>query len=321
MRNALRAHEEAGTYRTARSFDNILRTYSYRRVLNRPFLCQRRTGLRRVPGWVRGELAAVLALIVLIVVGTILSAWLFYRVWMRRASAVQAQREAALRVSEANFRAFFASMSDMIAVTTPAGRIEYVNLALQERLGSSAGELQAIHVLDLNPANLRAEAEAVFAAALRREKGKCYLPLVTKSGVLIPVETRVWLGRWNGADCVFALSKELDRGAGGAAAFRATISQQPRPLWHSFASSDLRFEDVNDAFLSVLGYSRIDIVARQAPSSICTRTRTRSQPRSTNCAWADALQTSTCSSAARTARPLSACSRARLFVTRAGSIS
>ena len=91
---------------------------------------------------------------------------------MRRTGATQAQQEAALRVREENFRSFFASMSDMIAVTTPAGRIEYVNLALQERLGYSAEELQAIHLLDLNPANLRAEAEAVFAAALRREKGK-----------------------------------------------------------------------------------------------------------------------------------------------------
>ena len=261
MRNAVRAHEETGTYHTARSFDNILRTYSYWRVLNRPFYVN--VGLacdEYLAGW-RGELAAVLVLIVLFVVGTILSAWLFYRVWMRRTGAAQAQREAALRVSEANFRAFFASMSDMIAVTTPAGRIEYVNLALQERLGYSAEELQAIHLLDLNPANLRAEAEAVLAAALRREKGKCSLPLVTKSGVLIPAETRLWFGKWNGADCVFALSKDLTAEQEAQQRFERLFRNNPA-LMALLASSDLRFEDVNDAFLSVLGYSRIDIVGK-----------------------------------------------------------
>jgi PAS domain S-box-containing protein len=261
MRSALRAHEEAGTYRTAQSFDHILRTYSYRRVLNHPFYVNVGLGCDEyLAGW-RSEVTAVSALLVIFILGTLPSSWLAYRVWMRRTTAAQKRQEAALRVSEANFRAFFASMSDLIAVTTPAGRIEYVNLVLQEKLGYSTEELMSMHVLDLNPAPQRREAEAIFGAARRHERRDSSLPLVTKSGGLIPVETRVWFGKWNGADCVFALSKDLTAEQEAQQRFERLFRNNPA-LMALFASSDLRFEDVNDAFLSVLGYSRIDIVGK-----------------------------------------------------------
>jgi PAS domain S-box-containing protein len=259
MQNAVHAQEGAGTYRTARSFDGVLRTYSYRKVLNRPLYVN--VGLacdEYLVGW-RGECVAVLALIVLLILGTILCSSLLYRVWMRRTSAAQAQQQEAIRVSEANFRAFFESMSDMIAVTTLAGRIEYANIAFQERLGYSAEELVAIHVFDLNPTSRRTEAEAVFSAAVRRERQDCSLPLMTKGGGLIPVETRIWSGRWNGADCVFVLSKDLTEEQEAQQRFERLFRNNPA-LMAFFSFSDRRFKDVNEAFLTGLGYSRAEIV-------------------------------------------------------------
>ncbi|WP_296704632.1 PAS domain S-box protein [Thiocapsa sp. UBA6158] len=44
---------------------------------------------------------------------------------------------------------------------------------------------------------------------LRGERQHCPLPLIAKDGALVPVETRIWPGRWNGADCIYSLIKDL----------------------------------------------------------------------------------------------------------------
>ena len=59
--------------------------------------------------------------------------------------------EEALKESEDNFRTFFESMTDMVVVASPEGRILYANAATLNTLGYSSGELAVMHVLDLNP--------------------------------------------------------------------------------------------------------------------------------------------------------------------------
>jgi PAS domain S-box-containing protein len=261
LQNAVGANQEAGTYRTPRGFDSILRTYSYRKVPNRSLYVT--VGLaceEYLSGW-RTEVAVACVLVVLFILGTVLCAWLLYRIWLRQTSAAQARQEEAIRVSEANFRAFFESMSDMIVVTTLTGRIEYINRALQAGLGYTSEELAAMHVLDLNPPEQRAEAQSIFAAALRRERQDCCLPLVTKGGGRIPVETRIWFSRWNGADCVFVLSKDLTAEQEAQQRFEQLFRNNPALMALS-SCSDRRFQDVNDTFLAALGYSRAETVSK-----------------------------------------------------------
>jgi len=261
IQNAVSTNPESGTYRTDQAFDKIQRTYSYRKVPDRPLYII--VGLARdeyLVGW-RSECAAVLLVVALVIFGTVLVSWLLYRVWLRRTTAAQAKQAEAIRVREANFRAFFESMSDMIVVTTPAGQIEHINSAIQERLGYSATDLAAMPVFDLTPANQRENAQAIFAAALRGERQICRLPLVTKQGGVIPVETRIWFGRWNGADCIFELSKDLTTQEEAQQRFERLFCNNPA-LMAVISISDKRFRDVNDAFLKVLGYSRAETIGK-----------------------------------------------------------
>ena len=116
--------------------------------------------------------------------------------------------EAELASGEQDFRAFFDAIDDIIVVGAPDGRIVYANPAVPAKLGYSAAEARALQVLDLNPTDRRAEAEAIFAAMLRGERDSCPLPLQSKSGALVPAETRVWFGRWDGAECVFGVRRQ-----------------------------------------------------------------------------------------------------------------
>lgn len=117
--------------------------------------------------------------------------------------------EEALRESEANFRTFFETITDIILVSTPEGRVLFANAAVTRMLGYGPDELRGMHLLDVHPADKREEAEAIFGEMFRGERESCPLPLVRKDGGLVPVETRVWFGKWNGVDCIFGVCKNL----------------------------------------------------------------------------------------------------------------
>jgi PAS domain S-box-containing protein len=173
------------------------------------------------------------------------------------------QMEQTLRESEANFRTFFESMTDMIMVGTPDGRVLFTNAAVTRMLGYSAEELAAMHMLDLHLADDRGEAEEIFGAMFRGERGSCPLPLAAKSGVLVPVETRVWFGRWNGVDCLFGICKNLSAEQEAQQRFERLFRNNPALMALS-SLPDRRFSDVNNAFLKALGYSRDDVIGKSA---------------------------------------------------------
>ena len=90
FQNAVRAHPLAGSYRTSGGFDNIPRIYSYYKVDDHPYYLV--VGLAYadyLAPW-RSEVATVLGLVALFVFGTLFSAWLLHRDWLRRIKVARA---------------------------------------------------------------------------------------------------------------------------------------------------------------------------------------------------------------------------------------
>ncbi len=171
------------------------------------------------------------------------------------------QAQAALSESETNFRTFFESIGDLIVVATPDGRILYSNRAMETKLGFRAEELARMHVLDLHPADRRREAEEIFAAMFRGERAACPLPVARRDGTLVPVETRVWFGRWNGQDCIFGLIKDLSQELEAQQRFERLFRNNPALMALS-SMPGRRFTDVNDSFLNILGYDRAEVIGK-----------------------------------------------------------
>lgn len=171
------------------------------------------------------------------------------------------QAEAAVRESEENFRTFFETIGDMIIVGTTEGQVLFTNEAVERRLGYRADELTRMRVVDVHPAELRAQAQEIRAAVLRGERSTCPLPWITKSGENVPVETRAWRGQWNGAACIFVLSKDLSAEQEAQQRFERLFRHNPALMTLS-ALPDGRFVDVNEAFVQQLGYSREESIGR-----------------------------------------------------------
>ncbi len=166
-----------------------------------------------------------------------------------------------LRDSEENFRTFFETVDDLIFVGTPEGLVLYSNPAVTRRLGYSADELRGMHILDVHPPERRAGAEGIFAEMFRGERDHCPLPLAARSGALVPVDTRVWMGRWNGADCIFGVCKDLSAEQEAQQRFERLFRSNPALMAVSTVPEG-RFYDVNDAFVAGVGYTRAEILGK-----------------------------------------------------------
>ncbi|MEI6287523.1 MAG: PAS domain S-box protein [Bacillota bacterium] len=166
-----------------------------------------------------------------------------------------------LRDSEANFRLFFETIDDIIIIGDSQGVIIFANGAAQSKLGYTLEELLGMHVLDMHPLEKQAEAQQIFADMFAGLRRSCPLPLVRKNGVLIPVETRVWFGKWDGRDCVFGVSKDLSQQQAAYDMFHKLFDNNPALMAVS-SLPDRKFVEVNTAFLDKLGFSREEVIGK-----------------------------------------------------------
>ena len=169
----------------------------------------------------------------------------------------------ALQESEENFRAFFEVLDDMIFVGNPDGRIIFSNRAASQKLGYTPEELRTMHLLDLHPAELRANAEEILGAMFRKERESCPLPLEKKSGAHLHVETRVWPGQWDGKDCLFGLCKDITEEQEARTRFELLFRNNPALMALSILP-ERKFVDANVAFLSALHFSKDEVVGKTA---------------------------------------------------------
>ena len=169
--------------------------------------------------------------------------------------------ENAIKESEDNYRTFFDTIGDMVLVANLTGRIIFTNKALKNKLGYTAGELSEMYAVDLNPADCRKEAIEIFDAMFRGEREMCPLPLQTKCGELIPAESRLWFGRWNGSDCIFGISKDISAEQEAKQRFESIFRNSPTPM--ALAKlPEQTFTDVNNAFLLKIGLPIDEVIGK-----------------------------------------------------------
>lgn len=175
----------------------------------------------------------------------------------------QRAAEARLGQSEENFRSLVETVEDLVVIADEEGRLEYANPATLRKLDHTEESIQGLNLLDMHPPWVRAEAQAIIAEMFAGLRETCPLPLISRTGQLLPVETRVWFGSWNGKRSVFGLCRDLSREQETLQRFEKLFRKNPALM----AISDVEtgtFTDVNDTWLRVMGYSRDEVLGRSS---------------------------------------------------------
>ena len=114
-----------------------------------------------------------------------------------------------IRSSRNNLDMLFNTIEDFIFVVDSAGLIIEANKTVEIRLGYGRGEIKAMAVADFHPPERRGEAADIIRDMLLGIRDVCEIPLQTKDGNLIPVETRIVRGAWCGSEVLFGVSRDM----------------------------------------------------------------------------------------------------------------
>jgi PAS domain S-box-containing protein len=183
------------------------------------------------------------------------------KVWSSMiASLINDQRaERLLEQTRQNYETFFNTIDDFLFVIDQQGNIIHTNNTVNHRLEFSKEELFNQSILAVHPPDRREEANRIVGEMLAGISEYCPVPIVTKSGRQIPVETRVKPGFWNGKQVIFGVSKDISQ---------IKLSEQKfSTAFHSnsamMAISDFyngEYIDVNNSLIEIMGYSRDELL-------------------------------------------------------------
>ncbi|GAB6095626.1 hypothetical protein JCM14469_18780 [Desulfatiferula olefinivorans] len=171
--------------------------------------------------------------------------------------------EEKLKESETNFRTFFNSIDDFLFVLDEQGNIINVNETVSRRLAYSDNELVGRNVLMVHPEDRQAEAGRIVSEMLAGTADFCPVPLITKSGQLIQVETRVYTGSWNNKPALFGVTKDITKIKETEELFSKAFDAGASLMAISEIESGL-FINVNKIFLDTLGYTRDEIIGKSS---------------------------------------------------------
>ncbi len=188
--------------------------------------------------------------------------------------------EDALKTSQLNFQLMFDTLDDFMFILNMEGKILKTNPVVQKRLGFSEEELYTMHVLEVHPPERRVEAGNIVNEMLTGKALFCPVPLITKDGVHIPVETRVVMGRWDNEDALYGISRDITerRKAEKELQLResflsAVINNHPGMFWlKDIAGKFIMVNDKNNIFLhennskaqqSVIGKTDFDFLSKE----------------------------------------------------------
>jgi diguanylate cyclase (GGDEF)-like protein/PAS domain S-box-containing protein len=143
------------------------------------------------------------------------------------------------------------------------GRILHANDTVIKRLGYTREELIGQPVLIVHPPERREEAAQITRDMLAGKVEFCPVPLQTRDGVQIPVETRVKRGEWDGNPVLFGVSKDISRLMFSEEKFSKAFQASATMMALSNARNGL-YIDVNEAFLNTLGYTRDEVIGHTA---------------------------------------------------------
>lgn len=168
---------------------------------------------------------------------------------------------ASLRQAELNYRVLFDTLDQLLFVMDTQGNLLHTNRQASATLGYTEAELRQLNVRQLHPAERAAEVQQIIAGAMAGQLRSCPVPLQTKDGRLLPMETRLLIGQWHGRPALIGLCRDQSDLQASEEKFARAFQGSPALMALSNID-DGCIIDVNAAFVRTLGYAREELIGR-----------------------------------------------------------
>ena len=156
---------------------------------------------------------------------------------------------------------FFNSLKDFFWILDHQGNILFVNDYVIERLHYTREELYKMNVIFVHPPERQQEAIQTVGEMLCGISDCCPIPILTKEGWYIPVETRIVKGVWKNKDVIFGISKDISELKLSEEKFSKAFELNT----NSVAISELetgKYLDVNQKFLDTFNLRKEDVIGK-----------------------------------------------------------
>ena len=177
---------------------------------------------------------------------------------------IQSKHEEQINTANKNFKSLFNTIDDLLFIVGTDGKILHTNTAAQNLLEYDEEEFKQFHVLNVHPPDQQQEAKINIENMIAGNDNACMVPLISKSGKKIPVETIITHGEWDGKPVLFGISRDITERIRSEAAlnesenrFRALTEMLPTPVFE--ADTEGRIVYCNHKGLEITGYSAEEI--------------------------------------------------------------
>ena len=162
-----------------------------------------------------------------------------------------------------NFNNFFNTINDMLFVIDLEGRIVDINKTACNVLGYLKEEIVGKSASVLNNDSQNEFEKEKTIGPLTGESVFFTETITTKIGIRIPVETRVVTGEWNGTPTLFVATKDISEIKRSEEKF-AKAFHAGAVLKTICKCEDGLYIDVNNTFLTTLGFERHEVIGKKA---------------------------------------------------------
>ncbi len=169
------------------------------------------------------------------------------------------ESNAAIQKTRQNYETFFNTIDDFLFVLDELGNIIHTNNTVIDRLGYTTEEITGKSVLMVYPPELHDEVAVIVGEILSGISDTCNLPVITKSGVKIPVESKASHGLWDSKTVIFYVTKDISKIKFSEEKFSKIFYLSPSACGLR-CLADNKYVEVNEAFYTLLGYNKDEVI-------------------------------------------------------------
>lgn len=173
------------------------------------------------------------------------------------------QAEEEIKQTRNNYETFFNTIHDFLFILDEEGKIIHTNNTVTSRLQYSKEELIGNSLLMLHSPQQHDEARENLAEMLAGLRDYCNIPIYSKTGEQIPVESRVTRGAWDGEPAIFGVSKDVSQIKFSEEKFSKVFYVNPSACGLDDPDTGA-YIDVNNAFYTLLGYAKDEVIGKTA---------------------------------------------------------